>query len=125
MLAPATANVEEALLALIAERGIVSEQTIARARRAAAGSSERVDQALVKLGLLDEGDYVNSWAELLTLERVEAAAFPQEPVLPELLRGRFLRDAEILPLADDDNTLVVAVVDPLNAYGLKALRWRA
>lgn len=115
---------EEAFLALIVRRAIVSDQTVARARRAAVSSNDRVDRVLVKLGLLDEKDFVSAWADILALDRIGRDAYPEEPILPHLLRGRFLRDAEIVPLAAEGDWLSVAVFDPLNAFGVKAIEGR-
>src|SRR3712207_7261304 len=39
--------------------------------------------------------------------------YPQEPLLPERLGPRFLRQARALPVAQEGGALVLAVADPL------------
>lgn len=80
----------------------------------AAGS--RADALLVQLGLITERELAESYAELLGLPVVPLARYPTEPVLPQRLAARFLRQARALPLALEYGKLQVALADPLDPF---------
>ena len=99
------------------------EASIERARHAA-GTDARIDKVLVKLGLLDERTFVKAWSSIAGISQVDSTQFPSQPVLAELLTGRFLKTSGVLPLSSDETMLRVAVADPLDEYSLAAIRSR-
>jgi general secretion pathway protein E len=49
------------------------------------------------------------------------ARYPEAPLFPERLTPRFLRTARVMPLAVEDNVLVLAVADALDAFSPAAV----
>ncbi|MBL8519686.1 MAG: Flp pilus assembly complex ATPase component TadA, partial [Betaproteobacteria bacterium] len=64
-------------------------------------------------------------AEALAAQRgwriVEAAEFPELPILEETVSARFLQDAQVIPVTETDSEVVVAMTDPADAFTLEAL----
>src|SRR5579862_2439571 len=121
---PAPADQESALAALtdlLVERGLVDVRTLERARRVAAESGQRLDAVLIQLGLVGERGLAESFAALLGIRIVNAERFPEEPLLPERLKPKFLRRARVVPIGVENGRLVVAMADPLDAFARNAV----
>ena len=99
---------------VLAESGVISGAALERARRLEAESGERIDHIAAKLGLVSERDLAAAYAELIGSPVVDAALFPAEPVAPDRIRRTFLKQARVIPLAENAADLVVAMADPLD-----------
>ncbi|MEE8544701.1 MAG: type II secretion system ATPase GspE [Alphaproteobacteria bacterium] len=93
-----------------------------RAQRLARGQGERLDRVLTKLGLVSERDMAEALAELLGLALVRSQDYPEAPVLENEVSTNFLKSARVIPLAERDGELVLAMADPLDDYALKAMQ---
>lgn len=93
-----------------------------RARRVSAETSERLDAALTKLGLVSDKDLAQAIARTAGLELAKDSDFPHEPFLESVLSPRFLRQARVVPLADEAEKTIVAMADPLDDFAIDALR---
>lgn len=102
----------------------VTTAAVERAKRAADASNDRLDQVLLKLGLVDEHALTSAWSAVLDLPMIAAGDFPAEPVLPNVLSRRFMRNAGALPYAFDADELRVAVIDPLDRFTPRAIQAR-
>ncbi len=113
----------------LAQRLLASEKlnqaALDRAQRLAAESGERLERVLAQLGLVSERDIAETLAALLDLPLAAIEDYPAEPVLEDRLSLKFLKDAQLLPLADRDGHLAIAMVDPLNAYAAEAAAFAA
>ena len=118
---PATASDSERLGAYLLDSGKLQPATLERARRVGASTSEPLSGLLLKLGLLSERDLADALAHVHDLPRVETDAFPAEPVDDGAFTSRFLRDSRVLPLKKTADGLDVAMVDPADAFALKAV----
>jgi general secretion pathway protein E len=106
-----------ALADRLVETGHCDARTIERARRVATETGQRLDNVLIQLGLLTERGLADAYAALLHLPVAGAGRYPTDaPLIPDRLRPRFLRQARALPVAIDDEALVLATVDPLDDF---------
>ena len=72
---------------------------------------------LIQLGLLTERGLAEAYAELLHLPVAGAARYPTgAPLLADCLPARFLRQARSVPVALDDDVVVLATADPLDTF---------
>ncbi|MGA7980470.1 MAG: type II secretion system ATPase GspE, partial [Chromatiaceae bacterium] len=106
-------------------RGKFAATDVARARRLAEDSGDALLRMTVRLGLVSERDMALALAAVLALPLVEASDYPEAPVSAEGLSLRFLRDARILPLKEDEDRLEAAFADPTDDFGLRALSMAA
>ena len=116
---PAVADLPHALdrlSGLLVEQGQCDARGVERGRRVAAETGQRIDSVLMHLGLVTERGLAQAYAALLDLPVAEPARYPAEPLLPERLGPRFLRQARALPLAQENGTLTLAVADPLDRF---------
>jgi general secretion pathway protein E len=107
---------------LLVAHGRLGSADLARARRLAEDGDEPLHGLLSRLGLVAERDLAEALAEWTGLERVEAAQFPETPVLEDRISLRFIKDNHILPLYFDDDILVAAVADPERPFTASALK---
>ncbi|MDH3230466.1 MAG: type II secretion system ATPase GspE [Alphaproteobacteria bacterium] len=123
---PTVSGGSEAFLDTLAEAliagGKLQAPALARARRVSEETGERLDAALTKLGLVSDKDLAQAMAQTAGLERARDSDFPQAPVFEAELSARFLRQAGVVPLAEDAERAVVAVADPLDTFVIDALR---
>lgn len=82
----------------------------------------RLGEMLLRLGLIGQTDVARTLAQQHGLTVVEAGMFPEFPVLEEQVSARFLREAQALPLAEDADTVTVALTDPGATYVIDAFR---
>ncbi len=106
---------------ILVETGRCDERSLERAKRAAEESGRRFDGVLLQLGLVSERGLADSFAALLGLPILQADAYPEEPVLPERLHARFLRDVRALPVSAGPQGLMLAVADPLDDFAAQAI----
>jgi len=111
----------ELFLAHLSRVHSVTDTSLERARHAA-GNDPRIDKVLLKLGLVSDRLFAETWAAVTGLARANPREFPKTAVLAELLPPPFLKSAEALPLLVQENTLRLAVVDPLDQFAPGAIR---
>ncbi len=107
----------------LVERGKLTQAALDRAHQVAAESGERLETALTRLGLVSERDLADALASLLDLPIVSTSDYPETPVLEDRLRGKFLREWQVLPLEDRADGVVLAMVHPLDTYAVDAARF--
>ncbi|NEX18743.1 type II secretion system ATPase GspE [Thiorhodococcus mannitoliphagus] len=105
--------------------GKLSAADLGRAKHLAQDAGDFLLPMLVRLGLVSERDMADAMAEVLQLPLVIAAAFPEEPVREDLFTLRFLKDARVLPIADQEAEIEVAFANPIDDFVLTAVAMAA
>jgi general secretion pathway protein E len=107
----------DALGDILLQQGHCDQRTLERARRVAVDSDQRLDAVLIQLGLVSERGLADAYASLLSVPVTSTDRYPvSAPVLPDRLSAAFLRHARAVPLAADQQTLVLATADPLDPF---------
>ncbi|MCA1658251.1 MAG: hypothetical protein LC627_03020, partial [Verrucomicrobiaceae bacterium] len=86
-------------------------------------NGKNIEQALIDSGFVDERGFYQVIADALGTDFVE---LPHDDITPEILRlipGGLARLHRALPIAVSDNTLTVALVDPLDLRAAEDLRF--
>ena len=109
------------LAAHLLASGLVDAVGLARAGAIADDTGQSLAAGLVQLGLISERSLADAYATLLGFDLIEAGNYPDEPVLPERLRPRFLRAARAVPLHVSGQTLGLAMADPLDHFARAAI----
>jgi general secretion pathway protein E len=115
--------VRKALIARLIDVSKLTPMASQRASRLAAESGERLEVVLARLGLVSERDISEALAALLGLAVASPADYPAIAVLEDRLSRQFLHETQILPLADGQAGLTIAMVDPLNDYAAEAAQF--
>ncbi len=113
--------VERLVAARLVAGGKLDEAALDRVLRLQTSNAERLEALLVKLGLASERDVAEALSRELSVAIAELVDYPEAPVLEGKLSSKFMRHWGILPLADGQERLIVAMVDPLDAYATKAV----
>ena len=66
--------------------------------------------------------YTKLYDEVLGDAVVRPAEYPIEPVLRDRVSAKFLKESRIVPLADTDRGLILAMADPLDGYVIEAIK---
>jgi general secretion pathway protein E len=110
-----------ALADLLLERALIDGKTLDRARRVSAETGQRLDSVLIQLGLISERGLAEAYAALLGLRIAGTDRYPDEAVLPDRLKPKFLRKARAVPIGIEGVMINVAMADPLDSFTRSAI----
>jgi general secretion pathway protein E len=116
---------ESRVVAHLHRSGKLSPGDLARARRLADEAGDPLLPMLVRLGLISERDMAQAMSDVLDLPMADAATFPPEPLREDLFSLRFLKDAKVLPLSEDQDSIRVAFAHPIDHFALAAMEMAA
>jgi general secretion pathway protein E len=102
-------------------RSAIDVNGLDRARRVADESGSRLDVVVAKLGLVGDRVIAEVLSDLLKLPMADPSQYPDAPVAPERFKPKFLHKARLLPLFIDDQSIGVAVADPLDDFAPRAV----
>src|SRR5438876_9727143 len=108
------------------DRGKLDPANLDRALKLQEGETrEKIGVILLRLGMVSGRDLADALAEQLDLPLASAADFPELPLMEERLSSKFLRDAQAVPLREDDEELALAIADPTDSFVLNAVQMAA
>jgi len=115
----------EALAGLAAaqleQRGKLSAQDFRRAGRLAREGGGTPLGMAVKLGLVSDKDLALAFAEVLGVPPLTTEHFPEVPIMEDRVSARFLKEAHVLPLAVQQDSMKLAMADPSDHFTLEAM----
>lgn len=102
--------------------GKLSEADLQRALQVQALSGGAFIQILVRLGLVAERDIAQELMDRQGWRLLTAEDYPQEPVLDEgLISPLYMREQQLLPIADDGKVLRLAMLNPNDGLAIQAV----
>ncbi len=110
--------------ALLVAEGKLDAAALKRAERAQAESGERLDRVLTRLGLVGDRDMAEVMARHLEVPLAAASDYPDLPLLDGVLPVRFLKSSHVLPLEESDDSIALAMADPLDRAAAEAVALR-
>jgi len=111
---------------ILIERGKLDPANLDRALKLQEGDSrEKIGVILLRLGMVSGRDLADALADQLDLPLAQATDFPELPLMEERLSSKFLRDAQAVPLREDDEELALAIADPTDSFVLSAVQMAA
>ncbi|MDR6290876.1 general secretion pathway protein E [Inquilinus ginsengisoli] len=109
------------LVEILVELGKLGPDDIARLSRLEASSSEPVAVLVTRLGLVSSQDHAQALSIQYGLPLARRTDFPEAPVVADRLPARFLKDSRMLPIADSDGAVTLAMADPGDGFALRAV----
>ncbi|MBL6613163.1 MAG: Flp pilus assembly complex ATPase component TadA [Reyranella sp.] len=103
--------------------GKLSESALERATQVAFESETPFETVLHQLGLVPEDELVQAIATVASVASLSDNDLPKSPLLQDELRASFLREVRALPVAVRDSRPQIAMVNPLDARAVAALRF--
>jgi len=108
---------------ILVEQGRLNPENLLQAQRLQQDEpGTRIGELLLRLGSVTALDIAQTLAAQLDLPLMAATDYPEFPVLEEKVSTRFLRETQTLPVAEDEASVVVAMVDPYDAFAIGAFR---
>lgn len=101
--------------------GLLKEEQLAKALEEQKRRGGRIGELLVDLGFLTERNLATFLSKQLHIPFVEVERELIDPESIKLLPGAMAQRLGALPLYRDGNTLIVAMADPLNIFGIDDL----
>ncbi len=89
--------------------------------RLSGGIAEKLGSILSRLGMLSSRELAEALAQQRGWTIVEAAEFPELPILEETVSPRFLNEVRAIPLTETESEVVLAMTDPADTFALKAI----
>ncbi len=114
-------SVERSVAARLVAGGKLDEAALDRVLRLQASSEERLEALLVKLGLASERDVAEALSRELDLGIAEVSDYPEAPILEGKLTSKFMRHSGVLPLGESGDSLIVAMIDPMDNFAARAV----
>jgi hypothetical protein len=100
------------LAGVLVDNGKLKRSELYQMQEVSQTRAEALGIALVKFGILSESDLAEALADLTGLSVSTAQDYAAVATAPESLPLRFLKSAFAVPLAWDDETLVLAMAEP-------------
>src|SRR5688500_15104176 len=109
------------IAAALSARGRLKEGDLARAQRLAAEAGGSLSALLVRLGMVSERDMADAAADVLGLPLVAARDCPDAPPAGVQLSLRFLKNAAVCPIGEDETHVDLLVAEPQDPYAADAV----
>jgi general secretion pathway protein E len=109
---------ERTLCDALVRAGKLDAQGLERAIRIQSSVPGGLIELLPRLGIISERDLAEAVAQQLGLSLVDQHDYPDMPVLEDKISVRFLRDAHVLPLSVDADSVSLAMADPFNHFAI-------
>ncbi len=110
-------------MAMLMDNGKLSENDYNKVRRMQKSApGESLSQLLIKLGLCSEKDVADSFTRCTQIPRVAAGDYPLETPFPETISQRFQKHYHLIGLSEDEESVIVAVMDPLDEFIVRSLQ---
>lgn len=101
----------------------LSEQALERAAKGKHETGEGLGDVLCRLGILPEAELVNAYAEILELQTIESANFPDDPLSVDGISSTFLGASRALAISGNSAQIQLAVANPLDDFAKRAIEY--
>ena len=107
---------------MLIDRGLINSQQLDVVLKEQKKTSEFIGTVIVKLGFLSDQQLLPVLSEQLNVDYVKIGQLKIDPSIIKLVPAKFACHYKLIPLNKQNNTLSVAVSDPLNIQILDDLR---
>ena len=108
---------------LLLRRGVISLDQLSEAERMARDNNKKVAECLIKLYYATGEEVMRAMAEHHKLDYVDLSEVSIPENIIELVPESVARENGILPMSDDEDSLVVIMSDPLDIETIEKLRF--
>ncbi len=99
---------------LLVTEGLISQEQLETGLNQQSKSRKRLGECLVDLGMVTEEDIINVLEIQFGIPRIDLRGVRIEPDVIGLVNGSVLRKHNVLPVAFEHNTLILAMSDPMD-----------
>jgi general secretion pathway protein E/type IV pilus assembly protein PilB len=106
---------------ILLQRGKITESQLEQAK-AKRKASERVERCLVRLGFIDERDYLEVYGEQLSIPVIDLTDIEIDPDLLRRVPSKAVHRYRLIPIEQRNGTIRVATSNPFDLYAFDELR---
>jgi general secretion pathway protein E len=111
---------------ILVERGKLEPANLERALKLQEGESrDKIGAILLRLGMVSGRDLADALADQLDIPIAQSTDYPELPLMEERISAKFLRDAQAVPLREDEEELALAIADPTDSFVISAVQMAA
>ena len=99
---------------LLIQKGLITVEALERALSEQAHSQERLGDILIRLGLISDDDFYKMLSQQSGVEYIKIKDIKIDPAVIENIPAKFACHYELIPIKLEDDTITVAMVDPLD-----------
>jgi len=114
-------TVQERLKHDLVRDGLISEEKLRKAETSAMEGDETLSRALINLGFLTEEKLVSFVGEKMNIPYVNIKDYSIDEKALELIPEKIILEKKILPLFKIEDTLTIAMSDPLDIISLDTI----
>src|SRR5437764_1633227 len=107
---------------LLLERGLVSQEQLDAALKEQQETRKSLGRVLIDQGTVSETDLVATLAARIGLDFVDIGDYPVDPSAVSLISDTLARRFQAIPIAWEEERLVVAMADPSNVVAIDDIR---
>ena len=107
---------------LLLEEGLINAEQLEQALEIQRSTGKRIGRVLLDMGAVAQEQLGMMLGQQMGLEFVRLAGMTVRDDLARLLPAAVARRLQVIPIADDDGTLTVAMVDPLDIVAVDDIR---
>ncbi|NOZ13366.1 MAG: Flp pilus assembly complex ATPase component [Acidobacteria bacterium] len=101
---------------MLVDAGLVTKEQVNKALEYSRKNGTRLGKALIRMNILEEEDIIKTISKQLNIPYVDVGNILFDPEIVTLIPEAFARKNKVIPLFLVDDTLTVAISDPLNVY---------
>lgn len=106
----------------LVDRGLITSDQLEQAKRSANDSRERIDQALVRMGLVKERQLLDVYGDIMAMPVVELNPAEIDPEVVKMVPSRIVHRYGLMPICRKGRAIRIATSDPNNIYALDEVR---
>ena len=107
---------------LLIQKGLITVEVLERALAQQEHSQERLGDILIKLGLISDDDFYRILSQQSGVEYVKIKDIKIDPLIIEKIPAKFACHYELIPIDITDNTITVAMANPLDIHTIDDIR---
>lgn len=107
---------------LLVQKGIITPEQLQEALKLQQQSGERLGRILIEKGWLTEDQLADVLSEKFNIPRVRVDSYTLDPSIVNTIPVDLARRYKVIPLFRVEDTLTVAMADPLDIFAIDALR---
>ncbi|MCK5880118.1 MAG: Flp pilus assembly complex ATPase component TadA, partial [Holophagae bacterium] len=101
---------------MLIEAGLITNDQVEKALEYSRKNAIRLGKALIRMNIIEEDDIIKTISQQLNIPYVDVGNILFDPETVTLVPEVFAKKNKLIPLFLVDNTLTVAISDPLNVY---------
>ena len=115
-------SLKEKILKVLIEKHLLKESDLEKALKVQREKGGSLSNILVELGLISKDDLMVALSQELGIPPINLSRYKIDPNVIKLIPKKIAKRYQIVPISKMSNTLVVAMVDPLNIFAIDDIK---